>query len=152
MGLFTPQALCTKPRPCSDMLDNSYVPPHVSDKRDFSPGLPHFDSTGAPGGDGCRCVDPDDPNPRLLFVVPPSSVIVFSCVTRTPVNISFMHAVSPVVLSVWCWRWLYETQHSKGHLDSKDPASVASFLRAQADRLDKTEVSYRSTWLTFTHA
>lgn len=31
-------------------------------------------------------------------------------------------------------------QHSKGHLDSKDPASVASFLRAQADRLDKTEV------------
>lgn len=31
-------------------------------------------------------------------------------------------------------------QHSKGHIDSKDPASVASFLRAQADRLDKTEV------------
>ncbi|CAM9531993.1 unnamed protein product, partial [Sphacelaria rigidula] len=30
---------------------------------------------------------------------------------------------------------------SKGHLDSKDPASVAAFLRAQADRLDKTEAS-----------
>lgn len=31
-------------------------------------------------------------------------------------------------------------QHSKGHLDNKDPASVASFLRTQAGRLDKTEV------------
>ena len=38
-------------------------------------------------------------------------------------------------------------QHSKGHLDNKDPASVASFLRAQADRLDKTEV--RTSFLRF---
>lgn len=35
----------------------------------------------------------------------------------------------------------FSLQESKGHLDSKDPASVAAFLRAQADRLDKTEAS-----------
>lgn len=32
------------------------------------------------------------------------------------------------------------SQESKGHLDRKDPETVASFLREQADRLDKTQV------------